>query len=56
MVDETTRISDPIRTRKDGPVHEKLELLLSELKREDVPAHLLELALQLQHALDAQQK
>lgn len=40
------------RDRTGGIVRDKLDLLMAELEREQVPAHLIELAKDLQAAID----
>ncbi|QLF68612.1 hypothetical protein FE840_003080 [Peteryoungia desertarenae] len=55
MAQKTKTDPDSSRARKDDVVHQKLNILMSELKREDVPPHLHDLALQLQDALNERQ-
>lgn len=44
------------RDRTGGIVRDRLDVLMAEMRREDVPARLLELAEELQAAIDAKTK
>ena len=55
MAQSKTLASESSRSRKADVVQQKLDLLMNELKREDVPPHLRDLAQQLQDALDDRQ-
>lgn len=52
MDEITTALQEPRRDRTGGIVRDKLDLLMTEMRREKVPTHLLKLAEELQSALD----
>jgi hypothetical protein len=52
MDNKNISLQEPRRDRTGGIVRDKLDLLMMEMRKEDVPSHLIKLAEELQSALD----